>query len=315
MARMCNEYERHIRWAEYCRMLDLSLGIPTRQSELDLPPSDDVRINETAPVMREADDGIELVPMNFSFPPSGARGGPVFNFRSEGRQFDTTNRCLIPASAFVEFTGKKYPKTKHRFTLNGAPFMAIAGIERGERVSDNALDRIAQAFGYEAGYFTAPRLPLDAEEAAASLVETYSHLEIVPVGPMTSHRAVRDAARCDAVLIHRPEVSDVYDDDIAGLQEWLDLASFILSDIADPPPSERGRRDLYNDILACVGDLERRGLTVLSGVMPAPQDRLPDWKVAVVSITPRLTDPGAAKRRHLMVDRRVVTLPSGPKTT
>ncbi|QOZ32736.1 hypothetical protein [Bradyrhizobium sp. CCBAU 53421] len=32
-------------------------------------------------------------------------------------------------------------------------------------------------------------------------------------------------------------------------------------------------------------------------------------------ITPRLTDPGAAKRRHLMVDRRVVTLPSGPKTT
>ncbi|MEY9387511.1 putative SOS response-associated peptidase YedK [Bradyrhizobium japonicum] len=130
MARMCNEYERHIRWAEYCRMLDLSLGIPTRQSELDLPPSDDVRINETAPVMREADDGIELVPMNFSFPPSGARGGPVFNFRFEGRQFDTTNRCLIPASAFVEFTGKKYPKTKHRFTLNGAPFMAIAGIWR-----------------------------------------------------------------------------------------------------------------------------------------------------------------------------------------
>jgi hypothetical protein len=54
---------------------------------------------------------------------------------------------------------------------------------------------------------------------------------------------------------------------------------------------------------------------VLSGVMPAPQDRLPDWKVAVVSITPRLTDPGAAKRRHLMVDRRVVALPSWPTTT
>lgn len=50
-------------------MLDLSLGIPTRQSELDLPPSDDVRINETASVMRAADDGIELVSMNFSFPP------------------------------------------------------------------------------------------------------------------------------------------------------------------------------------------------------------------------------------------------------
>jgi transcriptional regulator with XRE-family HTH domain len=191
----------------------------------------------------------------------------------------------------------------------------VERIERGERVSDDALDRIAQAFGYDAGYFTAPRLPLGADEAAASLVDTYSHLEIVPVVPMTTHRAVRDAARCDAVLIHRPEVPEAYDDDIAGLQEWLDLASFILSDIVGPPPSERGRRDLYNDILTCVGNLERRGLTVLSGVMPAPQDRLPDWKVAVVSITPRLTDPGAAKRRHLMVDRRVVALPSWPTTT
>lgn len=49
--------------------------------------------------------------MNFSFPPSG-RGGPVFNFKSEGRRFDKSNRCLISASAFFEFTGKKYPKAK-----------------------------------------------------------------------------------------------------------------------------------------------------------------------------------------------------------
>lgn len=32
-----------------------------------------------------------------------------------------------------EFTGKKYPKAKHRFTLNGAPFLAIAGIWREEK--------------------------------------------------------------------------------------------------------------------------------------------------------------------------------------
>ena len=68
--------------------------------------------------------------MNFSFPPSGPRGGPVFNFRSERRRFDKSKRCLSPASAFVEFTGKKYPKAKHRFTLRGSPFLAIAGIWR-----------------------------------------------------------------------------------------------------------------------------------------------------------------------------------------
>lgn len=128
---MCNAYEQHVKWVEYCKLMQaLELGIPTQQSELDLPESDDIRINDMAPVMRAAGNSVELVSMNFSFPPSGPKGGPVFNFRSEGRSFANSNRCLIPASGFFEFTGTKYPKTKHRFTLNGAPFMAIAGIWR-----------------------------------------------------------------------------------------------------------------------------------------------------------------------------------------
>ncbi|MBZ9748337.1 SOS response-associated peptidase family protein [Mesorhizobium sp. CO1-1-7] len=128
---MCNDYEQHILWAEYCKMMQrLELGMPTGQSEGDLPQADDIKINDVGPVMRAAGNGIELVPMNFSFPPSSPRGGPVFNFRSEGRSFANSNRCLIPASAFFEFTGKKYPKAKHRFTMNDEPFMAIAGIWR-----------------------------------------------------------------------------------------------------------------------------------------------------------------------------------------
>jgi hypothetical protein len=78
---MCNAYEQHVKWVEYCKMMQaLELGIPTQQSELDLPESDDVRINDMAPVMRAAGNNIELVSMNFSFPPSGPKGGPVFNF-------------------------------------------------------------------------------------------------------------------------------------------------------------------------------------------------------------------------------------------
>ncbi len=127
---MCNDYEQHLRWAEYCKMMqDLELGIPTHQSELDLPTSDDIKINDVGPILRASGNGIELVPMKFSFPPSG-RGGPVFNFRSEGRRFDKSNRCIIPASAFFEFTGKKYPKAKHRFALRAIPVTAIAGIWR-----------------------------------------------------------------------------------------------------------------------------------------------------------------------------------------
>jgi hypothetical protein len=50
--------------------------------------------------------------MKFGFPPSGPRRGPVFNFKSERRHFDKSNRCLIPASAFFEFT-------IHLFTADG----------------------------------------------------------------------------------------------------------------------------------------------------------------------------------------------------
>jgi putative SOS response-associated peptidase YedK len=96
---MCNAYEQHVRWVEYSKMMqDLELGIPTQQSELDLPQSDLVRINDMAPVMRAAGNGIELAQMNFSFPPG--------------------------------YVGTKYPKTQYRFTLNGAPFLAIAGLWR-----------------------------------------------------------------------------------------------------------------------------------------------------------------------------------------
>jgi putative SOS response-associated peptidase YedK len=106
---MCNDYEQHMRWAEYCKMMQmLEVGIPTQQSESDLPQADDIKINDVAPVMRASGNLVELVSMNCSFPPSGPRGGSVFNFR--GRSFANSNRCLISASALFEFTGKKYPR-------------------------------------------------------------------------------------------------------------------------------------------------------------------------------------------------------------
>jgi putative SOS response-associated peptidase YedK len=128
---MCNDYEQHVAWSDYRRAMERhELGIPTHQSERDLPQADDIRVNEIGPVMRAAGNVVELVPMTFGLPPKGPRGGPVFNFKSEGRRFGNSNRCLVPASAFFEFTGKRYPKAKHRFVLEEAPFMAIAGLWR-----------------------------------------------------------------------------------------------------------------------------------------------------------------------------------------
>ena len=87
----------------------LELVIPTQQNELDLRQADDIRIGDEGPVMRKSGQEVELVSMRFGFPPVKPKAGPAFNFRSEGRSFANSKRCLVPASAFFEFTGSKYP--------------------------------------------------------------------------------------------------------------------------------------------------------------------------------------------------------------
>ena len=52
-------------------MQALELGVPTQQSETDLPQADHIRINDIGPVMRAIGNGIELAPMRFGFPPRG----------------------------------------------------------------------------------------------------------------------------------------------------------------------------------------------------------------------------------------------------
>ncbi|MDM9622037.1 SOS response-associated peptidase family protein [Rhizobium sp. S96] len=131
---MCNEYEQHTSYVEYCKVVqNLALGVPIKETELDMPPGDDIRIGDMAPVIRAAGDNIvELAQMKFGFPPTRAHG-PLFNYRSQRRHFGASHRCLVPASAFFEFTGKNHPRVKHRFTLVDAPFMAIAAIWRPGR--------------------------------------------------------------------------------------------------------------------------------------------------------------------------------------
>lgn len=53
----------------------------------------------------------------------------MINFRSEGRRFPT-GRCLVPASHFFEFTGKRSPKSKWRFTKLGEEWFCFAGLWR-----------------------------------------------------------------------------------------------------------------------------------------------------------------------------------------
>jgi putative SOS response-associated peptidase YedK len=128
---MCNDAEQHIAWKAYCEAMQaIAWEIPTVQSEIDLPPRDHVRIRDLGAVIRANGDRAELTPMRFGFPAARPGASPVFNFRSEGRSFKDSRRCLIPVSAFFEFTGAKSPKTLHRFISKTDPFLCIAGLWR-----------------------------------------------------------------------------------------------------------------------------------------------------------------------------------------
>ncbi len=54
----------------------------------------------------------------------------MINFRSDGRRFADSRRCLIPASHFFEFTGAKSPKSKWKFTKAGEDWFCFAGLWR-----------------------------------------------------------------------------------------------------------------------------------------------------------------------------------------
>jgi putative SOS response-associated peptidase YedK len=92
-----------------------------------------VRITDRAPIVRfNRDNGsAELVERRWSWP--GPHGKPVFNMRSDGREFGR-DRCLVIADGFFEFTSPNDPKQKRKDCwlfrpADGEPF-AIAGIVR-----------------------------------------------------------------------------------------------------------------------------------------------------------------------------------------
>ena len=227
-----------------------------------------------------------------------------------------TEEPLVPPPELIGFfvrwvRGLKNWKQSTLAEFAQVSISTIERIERGEKVSDDCLESIGRAFGYELGYFTAPRRRKTAEEAMAEFAETWGYLEAVEVRALRTQPQVRDLAGCDAYLVHRPDVDHSCDPDIEALTEWLDLACFIIkSPFAADDSGECRRRELYKSILACVRRIEQRGLTVLAGVMAAPQEGISDWRVAIISVTPKATDPGALKRRALFVDCRCVALPT-----
>ena len=108
---MCNLYRLH-KGADAIRQLFAEQGLQLTFPEgiPNLQPTD-IRITDPGPIVRKGQDGdLELVIRRWSWP--GSHGKPVFNLRSEGRNF--TKRCLAIADGFYEFTKPDDPKAKRK---------------------------------------------------------------------------------------------------------------------------------------------------------------------------------------------------------
>ena len=128
---MCNLYTQSKSVDEVARLfrdLQIPLGFP--EGLPNFAPRD-IAITDPGAIVRARGDGYELVVRRWSWP--GPGGKPVYNFRSDGREF-SSGRCLIVADGFYEFTAPTDPKQKRKdrwlFTFPGAEMLGIAGLVR-----------------------------------------------------------------------------------------------------------------------------------------------------------------------------------------
>lgn len=141
---MCGRFDLNETGTRVKRLFALR-QLPLLEPKLDLRPTD------TALVVRLDSAGErEAGLMRWGFVPPFARDGKDrINARGESvgiayRDAYTNRRCLVPASAFHEWSGEKGRKIKWRIAVRDAPVFAFAGLWDW-RAHDGA-DESAEAF-------------------------------------------------------------------------------------------------------------------------------------------------------------------------
>ncbi|MEJ2816376.1 SOS response-associated peptidase family protein [Caulobacter sp. CCG-8] len=106
----------------------LKLPVVWEGQASNFEPRPEIKMTELAPIVRHIGDQAVVSMTKWAWP--GPKG-PVFNFQSDGRDFSKSDRVLIPADAFYEFTDKlpgQKRKTRWKFTMVDNPLFWVAGI-------------------------------------------------------------------------------------------------------------------------------------------------------------------------------------------
>jgi putative SOS response-associated peptidase YedK len=144
---MCNLFDNRVSFRDLVEAfghLGLPIVRPQPQAAPNWPPQPAVRPTDPAPVVRAAQGGAEILRLRWGFVAERPKAGPVTNFRAEGRRLPNAGdrgRCLVPATAFFEFTGTRSPKTRWRFTEAGQPWLCLAGLWRRRQTEEGPDER------------------------------------------------------------------------------------------------------------------------------------------------------------------------------
>lgn len=179
---MCNDYRQEVEIASIMEDFDdLEINIETPEGVPDDNPRADIRMTDTAPIVRAVDRPPgnyrsvgELLNRRWSWP---GRQGPVYNFRTEGfggRPPDlSVNRCLVLCDGFYEFTDPTVPRPKDKrldkwlFTMKDHDWFCMAGIWRSDPKVGEAFTLLTMDAGPDIKpYHTRQIIPLTRDQWA-----------------------------------------------------------------------------------------------------------------------------------------------------
>ncbi|MET0348039.1 MAG: SOS response-associated peptidase [Methyloceanibacter sp.] len=131
---MCNDYRLEVDIASIAEDFEnLEINIDMPEGVPNVAAREDIKITDMAPIVRSSEGAAlgELVNRRWSWP--GPSGKPVYNFRSEGRDF-SSHRCLVLCDGFYEFTDPTDKAQKRLdkwlFTMKDHRLFCMAGIWR-----------------------------------------------------------------------------------------------------------------------------------------------------------------------------------------
>lgn len=190
---MCNDYRLEVDIASIMEDFEeLEIAIDTPEGTPNVAAREDIKITDVAPIITRIDSAstrAALLNRRWSWP--GPTGKPVYNYRAEDREFQS-NRCLILADGFYEFTKSEDPKQKRQnkwlFTMQDHDWFAIAGIWRKHPTAGEAFTMLTLDAGPDvAPYHHRQIIPLARDQWAAWLdpgVAAADVLRILPAGSL-----------------------------------------------------------------------------------------------------------------------------------